>query len=76
MARTTSREVLEEKILKAQGEVVKSKKRYDAATATLKELLDKRELLQTEELMSAVAKSKRSYEEILKFLNDENSEEE
>ena len=42
MARTrkTSREVLDEKIEKAEADVIAAKKRYDHATAVLKELLD------------------------------------
>lgn len=43
MARTrkTSREALDEKIEKAEEDVIAAKKRYDHATAVLKELLDK-----------------------------------
>ena len=45
MARTrkTSKEALEEKIEKAEADVIAAKKKYDQATANLKELLDKRE---------------------------------
>ena len=41
MARTrkTSREALDEKIEKAEDDVIAAKKRYDHATAVLKELL-------------------------------------
>ena len=44
MARTrkTSREALEEKIEKAEADVIAAKKKYDQATANLKELLDKK----------------------------------
>lgn len=43
MARTrkTSREVLDEKIEKAEADVIAAKKKYDQATANLKELLGK-----------------------------------
>ena len=63
MARTrkTSKEALEEKIEKAEADVIAAKKKYDQATANLKELLDK--------ILSAVVKSGRSYEEIMNFLN-------
>ena len=42
MARTrkTSKEALEEKIEKAEADVIAAKKKYDQATANLKELLD------------------------------------
>ena len=71
MARTrkTSREALEEKIEKAEADVIAAKKKYDQATANLKELLDKRDAIRKEEILSAVVKSGRSYEEIMSFLN-------
>ena len=71
MARTrkTSKEALEEKIEKAEADVIAAKKKYDQATANLKELLDKRDAIRTEEILSAVVKSGRSYEEIMNFLN-------
>lgn len=59
MARTrkTSREALEEKIEKAEADVIAAKKKYDQATANLKELLDKRDAIRKEEILSAVVKS-------------------
>ena len=60
---------LEEKIEKAEADVVAAKKKYDQATANLKELLDKRDAIRKEEILSAVVKSGRSYEEIMNFLN-------
>ena len=71
MARTrkTSKEALEEKIEKAEADVIAAKKKYDQATANLKELLDKRDAIRKEEILSAVVKSGRSYEEIMNFLN-------
>lgn len=72
MARTrkTSREALEEKIEKAEADVIAAKKKYDQATANLKELLDKRDAIRKEEILSAVVKNEwQSYEEIMNFLN-------
>ena len=59
MARTrkTSKEALEEKIEKAEADVIAAKKKYDQATANLKELLDKRDAIRKEEILSAVVKS-------------------
>ena len=73
MARTrkTNREALEEKIEKAEADVIAAKKRYDHATAVLKELLDKRDAIRKDEILSAIVKSGRSYEEIMNFLNVE-----
>ena len=55
---------MEEKIEKAEADVIVAKKKYDQATANLKELLDKRDAIRKEEILSAVVKSGRSYEEI------------
>lgn len=59
----------------AEAEVIRTKKKYDEATDNLKSLLDKKKVLQTEELMNAVMKSSRSYEEILCFIQSVPSEE-
>lgn len=77
MARTrrSGMELLEGKIEKTQEEVIRARKRYDEATAALKELMDKRDALRKEELVNAMTKSKRSYEEIMQFLNAESEEE-
>lgn len=75
MARTIGKNLLEEKIEKAQEDVVRTKKKYDAATATLKQLLDRRQAMRMEEVMVAIAKSNRSYEDIMNYINiDGNSE--
>ena len=44
------------KIEKAEADVVAAKKEYDQATANLKELLDKRDAIRKEEILSAVVK--------------------
>ena len=53
---------MEEKIEKAEAGVIAGKKKYDQATANLKELLDKRDAIRKEEILSAVVKNGRSYE--------------
>ena len=68
MARMTSMEALEAKIEKAQNQVSKTKKQYDAAVAALSDLLDKRDALRRDELVKAIMKSDRTYEEVLAFL--------
>lgn len=74
MARTTGMDTLNQKIEKAQADVVRAKKKYDTATAVLKKLLDKKQAMQTEELMTAIAKSDRSFEEILNYISSSSSE--
>ena len=68
MARMTSMEALNKKIEKAQMQISKTKKQYDAAVATLSDLLDKRDALQRDELIKAIMKSDKTYDEVLDFL--------
>ena len=76
MARMTSMETLEKKIEKAQELVSRKKKEYDAATAALGDLLDKRDALRRDELVKAIMKSGRTYEEVLAFLDTDTDDEE
>ena len=76
MARMTSMEALERKIEKAQEQVSKTKKQYDAAVAALSDLLDKWDALRRDELVKAIMKSDKTYEEVLAFLGAEDTEEE
>ena len=55
--------------------MVKAKHRYDAAAATLKDLLDKRDALRQKKLLDAIAQSERSYEEILQYIQSKAEEE-
>ena len=74
MAREINAELLDTKIEKAQQDLVKAKHRYDAAAATLKDLLDKRDALRQKKLLGAIAQSGRSYEEIMQYLNSKSEE--
>ena len=66
---------LEQQIEKAQEKVIKTKQAYDAAVDALQKLLDKRDAKRKEYLWNAIIKSDKSYEEILKFINaDQNNE--
>ena len=63
------------KLKKAQqGSGEKQKHRYDAAAATLKDLLDKRDALRQKKLLDAIAQSGRSYEEIMQYLHSKSEE--
>ena len=58
--------------IKAQEDAVaKAKTRYDAEVAKLKDLLAKRDEIKKKELLAAVEKSDKTYEEIMRFLNGE-----
>ena len=54
MAREINAELLDTKIEKAQQDLAKAKHRYDAAAATLKDLLDKRDALRQKKLLDAI----------------------
>ncbi len=71
MARVTAMQAVEAKIEKAQETVSKKKKEYDEAIAVLSDLLDKRDALRRDELVKAIMKSDRTYEEVMAFLNTE-----
>lgn len=76
MARMTSMKALDAKNEKAQAQVSKTKKQYDAAVAALSDLLDKRDALRRDELVKAIMKSDKTYEEVLEFLDTGAAEEE
>lgn len=70
MARTINTDILEQKIEKAEQEVVKTRKNYEEATAELKKLLDKREAIRSQELMKLIADSPLSYNEVVKLIKN------
>ena len=53
----------------------KEKKQYDTALAKLSDLLDKRDALRRDELVKAILKSDKTYEEVLEFLGTNTDEE-
>ena len=64
------------KIERLETAISKSRQQYDQLTKELKELLDKQKVLQSEKLMKAVADSSQSYEDILRCIKGETSEDE
>jgi hypothetical protein len=71
MARTKKQESLDEEIEKAEALVLKRKEMYDKSVATLKDLRDKQEQAKREALLSAVAASRHSYDEIMAFIQSD-----
>lgn len=61
-------DALETKIERGQLQVSKTKTQYDEALAKLSDLLDKRDALKRDELVKAILKSDKTYEEVLGFL--------
>lgn len=76
MAKMISKDTLEQKIRKLETAISKNRQQYDQLTKELKELLDKQKAMQSEELMKAIADSSRSYEDILRYIKGETSEDE
>ena len=76
MARTISKDTLEQKISKLETAISRNRQQYDQLTKELKELLDKQRAMQSEELMKAIADSSRSYEDILRYIKGEMPEDE
>ena len=68
MARTISKEGLEQKMEKVQIAIARNREQYDKLTAELEELHQKQKAIQSKELLKAIAESARSYEEILEFI--------
>lgn len=62
---------IDEEIVKQEEQVAKSKEKYDADVKKLKDLYAKRDEIKRKELLEAVEKSSRTYEEIMKFLKTE-----
>ena len=60
--------LIDEKIRQSEAALAKAKAKYDAEAAVLKELLQKRQAMRDRELMEAIAKSRRSFEEILDYI--------
>jgi chromosome segregation ATPase len=76
MARTINRDALEQKISKLETAISKNRQQYDQLTKELKELLDKKKALQSEELMKSIADSPRSYEDILRYIKGDSPKDE
>ena len=68
MGRTTKLDTLNKKIENAEQAVSRARKQYERATDELKILLDKRDAIRKNELINAIAKSDRSYDEIMAFI--------
>ena len=62
---------IDEEIIKQEEQVSKSKAKYDADVKKLKDLYAKKDEMKKKELLEAVEKSSKTYEEILRFLQGE-----
>ena len=62
---------IDEEIIKQEEQVSRSKAKYDADVKKLKDLYAKKDEMKKKELLAAVEKSSKTYEEILRFLQGE-----
>ena len=62
---------IDERIKISEAAFAKAKSKYDAEAAVLKDLLQKKQAIRDQELVEAVAKSKRSFEEILDYIKSD-----
>lgn len=61
---------IDEKILKQQEIVEKVKEKYDTEVQKLNELMKKKDEEKGKEVLEAIQKSNKSYEDVLNFLNE------
>ena len=73
MARIKSDASLDEQIEKAQDRLAKAKAQYDSTAAELRKLLEERDARRQKLLMAAIAKSDKSFEDILRFFESKSS---
>lgn len=69
MPRGRSTTTLDDRIRQAKEKADKAKTRYDTAIEELNVLINRKRELQNKKLIDAIAKSDRSYDEIMNFLN-------
>ena len=68
MARNISKESLTQKIEKVEKAISKNREQYNKLTAELEELHQKQKAIQSQELLEAISKSPRSFEDIMRYI--------
>jgi len=71
MARTVNKDALNDKITKLEKAINKNRQQYEKMTAEMKRLLDMRKSIQSDELFKAYASSKRSFEDIMRYIKSD-----
>ena len=73
----TKMPTIDEKIERLQDQALMYKKKYEETLEQVKVLMEKREQKQQEELIAKYLKSKKTFEQVMAFLDeeDENNEE-
>ena len=76
MARSANKDMLALKIKKTEQAISKNREQYERLTAELEELHKKQKAIRTDELLKAVEASTKSYDEILRFIQNESESKE
>lgn len=76
-AKGTKMPTIDEKIERLQDQALMYKRKYEETLEQVKVLMEKREQKQQEELIAKYLKSKKTFEQVMAFLDeeDENNEE-
>lgn len=70
-AKGTKMPTIDEKIERLQDQALMYKKKYEETLEQIKVLMEKREQKQQEELIAKYLKSKKTFEQVMAFLDDE-----
>jgi len=71
MANKVQSKTIDDKIEAAQDKVYRAKCKYEAAVAELKDLMARKSAMMREEIMNAIDRSGKSYDEILAYLKSD-----
>lgn len=69
MGRVSKSESINAKIRKAQDNVKRYKALYESSQAELEKLLEERKKIQAEQLMKAMEKKGKSFDEVMRLIN-------
>lgn len=74
MEQSKNIKAIDEQIKRKQDKIFRLKDESDRLTAEISDLLKKKKLLQTDELVKEMGRSKKSYEEIIEFIREGSDE--
>jgi hypothetical protein len=69
MGRPRKQETIEKKVMDAENRVTRLRKEYDEALSELKTLREQQRLMQAQQLLDAMDKKGKSFDEVLRLVN-------
>jgi len=69
MGRPRKQETIEKKVMDAENRVTRLRKEYDEALSELKTLREQQRLMQAQQLLDAMDKKGKSFEEVLRLVS-------